>query len=319
MIMMTMHVMKDQQGQPQVPFKTVYVTGLIRDENGDKMSKSKGNVLDPLDLIDGISLQELLAKRTGNMMQPQLAKKIAQQTQQHFPQGMAAYGTDALRFALCSLASTGRDIRFDLGRIESGRHFCNKIWHAAHYVLMHCEQQDCGTDDNLVVLSLADRWINSRLQHTQQKMQQALNDYRFDHAAETLYGFIWHEYCDWYVELSKPVLWDTHASTEQLRGTRRTLVRVLEAALRLAHPLIPYITEAIWQKVKALANKTGNSIMLQPYPEYDATAVDTDAEADLIWVRGVIDGVRTIRGEMAISPAKPIPVLLHKGQKNRSR
>ena len=316
MIMMTMHLMKHEDGSDQVPFKTIYVTGLIRDENGDKMSKSKGNVLDPLDLIDGISLEDLLAKRTGNMMQPQLAKKIDKQTRKHFPEGMAAYGTDALRFTLCSLASTGRDIKFDLGRIEGNRNFCNKIWNAASYVLMNCEDQDCGQHGDAVELSLADRWILSRLQRTQQKVLSALDSYRFDHAAEALYSFIWNEYCAWYLELSKPVLWDDNASPEQLRGTRQTLVQVLESALRLAHPLMPYITEEIWQKVKPLVGKTGPSIMLEAYPEFTADMVDEQAEADLNWVRDVIEGVRNIRGEMNISPAKPIPLLFSKGQES---
>ena len=316
MIMMTMHLMKHEDGSDQVPFKTIYVTGLIRDENGDKMSKSKGNVLDPLDLIDGISLEDLLAKRTGNMMQPQLAKKIDKQTRKHFPEGMAAYGTDALRFTLCSLASTGRDIKFDLGRIEGNRNFCNKIWNAASYVLMNCEDQDCGQHGYAVELSLADRWILSRLQRTQQKVLSALDSYRFDHAAEALYSFIWNEYCAWYLELSKPVLWDDSASPEQLCGTRQTLVQVLESALRLAHPLMPYITEEIWQKVKPLVGKTGPSIMLEAYPEFAADMVDEQAEADLNWVRDVIEGVRNIRGEMNISPAKPIPLLFSKGQES---
>lgn len=316
MIMMTMHLMKHEDGSDQVPFKTIYVTGLIRDENGDKMSKSKGNVLDPLDLIDGISLEDLLAKRTGNMMQPQLAKKIDKQTRKHFPEGMAAYGTDALRFTLCSLASTGRDIKFDLGRIEGNRNFCNKIWNAASYVLMNCEDQDCGQHGDAVELSLADRWILSRLQRTQQKVLSALDSYRFDHAAEALYSFIWNEYCAWYLELSKPVLWDDNASPEQLRGTRQTLVQVLESALRLAHPLMPYITEEIWQKVKPLVGKTGPSIMLEAYPAFAAHMVDEQAESDLNWVREVIEGVRNIRGEMNISPAKPIPLLFSKGQES---
>jgi len=314
MIMMTMHIMKHEDGSAQVPFKTIYVTGLIRDENGDKMSKSKGNVLDPLDLIDGISIDDLVTKRTGNMMQPQLAKKIEKQTRKHFPDGMAAYGTDALRFTLCSLASTGRDIKFDLGRIEGNRNFCNKIWNAASYVLMNCEDQDCGQNGGEVELTLADKWIVSRLQEAEKKVLTAMDSYRFDHAAEALYSFIWNEYCAWYLELSKPVLWDDNASEAQLRGTRRTLVRVLEASLRLAHPLMPYITEEIWQKIKPLVGKGGDSIMLEPYPEFEAGKVDAQAEADLDWVRGVIEGVRNIRGEMGISPAKPIPLLFSKGQ-----
>jgi valyl-tRNA synthetase len=313
MIMMTMHLTKDETGEAQVPFKTVYVHGLVRDQDGEKMSKSKGNVIDPLDLIDGIELDALLEKRTGNMMQPQLAKKIEKQTLKHFPDGIESYGTDALRFTLCSLASTGRDIKFDLGRIEGNRNFCNKIWNATNYVLMNCDEQDCGQAGGEVELSLADRWIVSRLQKAEQKVIESMGVYRFDHAAEALYHFIWSEYCDWYLELSKPVLWDDNATQAQLRGTRRTLVRVLEAVLRLAHPLMPYITEEIWQKLKGLAGVEGDSIMLQPYPIADESKIDETAEADLNWVRGIIDGVRNIRGEMNISPGKPIPVLLKQG------
>jgi valyl-tRNA synthetase len=313
MIMMTMHLTKDEDGEAQVPFKTVYVHGLVRDQDGEKMSKSKGNVIDPLDLIDGIELDVLLEKRTGNMMQPQLAKKIEKQTLKHFPDGIASYGTDALRFTLCSLASTGRDIKFDLGRIEGNRNFCNKIWNATNYVLMNCEEQDCGQAGGKVELSLADRWILSRLQKAEQKVIESMGVYRFDHAAEALYHFIWSEYCDWYLELSKPVLWDDNATEVQLRGTRRTLVRVLEAVLRLAHPLMPYITEEIWQKLKGLVGVEGDSIMLQPYPIADESKVDEIAETDLNWVRGIIDGVRNIRGEMNISPGKPVPVLLKQG------
>jgi valyl-tRNA synthetase len=313
MIMMTMHLTKDETGEAQVPFKTVYVHGLVRDQDGEKMSKSKGNVIDPLDLIDGIELDALLEKRTGNMMQPQLAKKIEKQTLKHFPDGIEAYGTDALRFTMCSLASTGRDIKFDLGRIEGNRNFCNKIWNATNYVLMNCDEQDCGQAGGDIELSLADRWIVSRLQKAEQKVIESMGVYRFDHAAEALYHFIWSEYCDWYLELSKPVLWDENATQAQLRGTRRTLVRVLETVLRLAHPIMPYITEEIWQKLKSLAGVEGDSIMLQPYPIADDGKIDETAETDLNWVRGIIDGVRNIRGEMNISPGKPIPVLLKQG------
>ena len=313
MIMMTMHLTKDETGEAQVPFKTVYVHGLVRDQDGEKMSKSKGNVIDPLDLIDGIELDALLEKRTGNMMQPQLAKKIEKQTLKHFPDGIEAYGTDALRFTMCSLASTGRDIKFDLGRIEGNRNFCNKIWNATNYVLMNCDEQDCGQAGGEIELSLADRWIVSRLQKAEQKVIESMGVYRFDHAAEALYHFIWSEYCDWYLELSKPVLWDENATQAQLRGTRRTLVRVLETVLCLAHPIMPYITEEIWQKLKSLAGVEGDSIMLQPYPIADDGKIDETAETDLNWVRGIIDGVRNIRGEMNISPGKPIPVLLKQG------
>jgi valyl-tRNA synthetase len=311
MIMMTMHFIKNEDGTPQVPFKTVYVHGLVRDSQGQKMSKSKGNVLDPIDLIDGINLESLVTKRTSGMMQPQLAEKIEKATRKEFADGIAAYGTDALRFTFCSLASTGRDIKFDLGRIEGYRNFCNKIWNAARYVLMNCEEQDCGQDDNsAVTLSLADRWIISRLQHAETEVARAIEQYRFDHAAQAAYEFIWNEYCDWYLELSKPVLWDKAATAEQLRGTRRTLVRVLEASLRLIHPMMPFISEEIWQRVKGLAGKHGDSIMLAPYPQAQAEKIDTIAERDIELLKQIILGVRNIRGEMNIPPGKQIPVLL---------
>ncbi len=316
MIMMTMHFMKDEDGKPQVPFKTVYVTGLIRDENGDKMSKSKGNVLDPLDMIDGIELQTLLEKRTGNMMQPQLAEKIGKRTEKEFPEGISAHGTDALRFTLAALASTGRDISWDMKRLEGYRNFCNKIWNAARYVLMNTEGEDCGqnaTDDSGIELSLADRWISSRLQQVETDVIKHFDEYRFDMASKTLYDFIWNEYCGWYLELSKPVLWDEDASAEAKRGTRRTLVRVLEALLRLAHPIMPYITEEIWQQVKGLAGKDGDTIMNQPYPTANNDKFDASAETEIEWLKGVITGVRNIRGEMGISPAKELTVLLQNG------
>ncbi|WP_165854850.1 valine--tRNA ligase [Marinobacter sp. JSM 1782161] len=325
MIMMTMHFMKDENGQPQVPFKTVYVTGLIRDEQGNKMSKSKGNVLDPLDMMDGISLEDLLDKRTGNMMQPQLAQKIAKRTKKEFPEGISAHGTDALRFTLASLATTGRDINWDMKRLEGYRNFCNKLWNAARYVLMNTEGEDCGTNDEPVELSLADRWIISALQTCEKEVTRHLDQYRFDLAAYAIYEFIWNEYCDWYLELSKPVLTDDNASAEAKRGTRRTLVRVLEAVLRMAHPIIPYITEEIWQRVAPLAGKSGDTIMLQPYPQAEESRIDADAEADIEWLKGAIVAVRNIRGEMNISPAKRIPVLLRgpdadhqRMEKNRS-
>ncbi|MFE8069484.1 valine--tRNA ligase [Marinobacteraceae bacterium S3BR75-40.1] len=319
MIMMTMHFMKDEQGNPQVPFHTVYVTGLIRDEHGQKMSKSKGNVLDPLDMIDGISLDELLDKRTSNLMQPQLEKKIAKRTQSEFPEGIAAHGTDALRFTLAALASTGRDINWDMKRLEGYRNFCNKLWNAARYVLMNTEGEDCGQQGEDVALSLADRWIISRLQRAESEVNRHFHQYRFDLAAGVIYEFIWNEYCDWYLELSKPVLWDDNASAERKRGTRRTLVRVLEAILRLAHPIMPFITEEIWQRVAPLAGKDGETIMLQPYPKADDALVDDKAEQDIEWVKGVIEAIRNIRGEMNIAPGKPIPALFHQGNAEDKR
>ncbi|MCT7360989.1 valine--tRNA ligase [Thalassolituus pacificus] len=342
MIMMTMHFCKDDspdgQGKPQVPFKTVYVTGLIRDEVGQKMSKSKGNVLDPLDMIDGISLDDLLEKRTGNMMQPQLAEKIGKRTQKEFPEGIAPHGTDALRFTLAAMASTGRDINWDMKRLEGYRNFCNKLWNASRYVMLSIAGEEaveaaaangtniaitdamkaaCGANGEPGALSLADRWIISRLQTAEKEVRRHMDQYRFDMAAQTLYEFIWNEYCDWYLELSKPVLWDTNASEEVKRGTLGTLVRVLEATLRLAHPIIPFITESIWQQVKDLAGKGGPdsapSIMLATYPEPQDAFVDAAAEADVEWLKGVITAVRNIRAEMNIAPGKELELLFKNG------
>ena len=311
MIMMTLHLRKE------VPFHTVYVHGLVRDGEGQKMSKSKGNVIDPIDLIDGIDLETLVSKRTAGMMQPQLAEKIDKATRRQFPEGIAAYGTDALRFTYYSLASTGRDIKFDIGRIEGYRNFCNKIWNAARYVLMNCEGQDCGVDSEAPVeLSLADRWIVSKLQATTAEVAHAVAAYRFDHASQALYEFIWNEYCDWYLELSKPVLWDDNASAEAKRGTRRTLLQVLETTLRLLHPFMPFITEEIWQTVGPLAGRTGPTIMLQPYPQGSEKGVDSGANADIEWLKGVIIGIRNIRGEMNIPPGKELSVLLRNGDEH---
>ena len=328
MVMMSMHLIKDENGEPEVPFKTVYVTGLIRDEQGQKMSKSKGNVLDPLDMIDGIDIESLLAKRTGNMMQPQQAAKIASRTRKQFPDGIEPHGSDALRFTLCALASTGRDINWDMKRLEGYRNFCNKIWNASRYVLMNAtgEQgaEDCGQDGSEnYKLSLADRWIISRLQQAETDVTNAIDSYRFDLAAQALYDFVWNEYCDWYLELSKPVLWDENGDPELKKGTRRTLVRVLEATLRLAHPMLPFISEEIWQNIAPLAgielNPQGDTIMLQPYPVADSSQVDQDALADIEWLKAVIVGVRNIRGEMNISPAKALPIYMTKGGANDQR
>ncbi|MFT4520474.1 MAG: valyl-tRNA synthetase [Halioglobus sp.] len=315
MIMMSLHFRKE------VPFHTVYVHGLVRDAEGQKMSKSKGNVIDPIDLIDGIELESLVSKRTAGMMQPKMAAKIEKATRKQFPEGLAAYGTDALRFTYFSLASTGRDIKFDIGRIEGYRNFCNKIWNAARYVLMNCENEDCGIEDGTAVeLSLADRWITSRVNETAKTVEQAVANYRFDHASQALYEFIWNDYCDWYLELSKPVLWDDDASPEAKRGTRQTLLVVLETWLRLLHPLMPFITEEIWQRVGALAGKIGPTIMLQPYPQADSEAADEAANADIEWLKAVILGIRNIRGEMNISPGKALTVLLSGGdEKDRER
>jgi len=320
MIMMTMHFNKDENGKAQIPFKKIYMTGLIRDENGDKMSKSKGNVIDPLDMIDGISLEDLLAKRTGNMMQPKLAAKIEKLTKKEFPEGIEAHGTDALRFTLTSVATTGRDISWDMKRLEGYRNFCNKLWNASRYVLMNTEEQDCGRSTagaNIsdMELSLADRWILGQFQQTVKVVHEAFDTFRFDLASQALYEFTWNQFCDWYLELTKPVLFN--GTEAQQRGTRNTLVTVLEALLRLMHPIMPFITETIWQRVVPLSNFEPSlddnhecSIMVQSFPQFDQTLCDEQAIDDLEWVKQFIVAIRNIRGEMDISPSKPIPVLL---------
>jgi valyl-tRNA synthetase len=304
MIMLSTHL------TGQIPFKTVYVHGLVRDGQGQKMSKSKGNVLDPLDIVDGITLDELLEKRTSGMMQPKLAEKIAKQTRAEFPEGIAAYGTDALRFTNLALASTGRDIKFDMGRVEGYRNFCNKIWNAANFVLENTDGQDTGVNGEPVELSSVDRWIISSLQRTEAEVTRQLDAFRFDLAAQALYEFIWDEYCAWYLELVKPVLWDETAPIERQRGTRRTLIRVLEVALRLAHPFMPFITEEIWQRIKAQAGVSGETIMLQAWPVANESRIDAAAEGDIEWVKQLMLGLRQIRGEMKISMAKRIDIIL---------
>ncbi|NEV62432.1 valine--tRNA ligase [Thiorhodococcus minor] len=304
MIMMGLKFMGD------VPFREVYIHGLVRDAHGDKMSKSKGNVLDPIDLIDGIELEPLVEKRTKGMMQPHLAEKIAKATRKDFPDGIPGFGTDALRFTFAALASTGRDIKFDLSRTEGYRNFCNKLWNASRYVLMSTEGQDCGTGSDPVEPSAADRWIRSRLDSTTATVTEAIEGYRFDLAAQAIYEFTWNELCDWYLELSKPVLAGDKASDAAKRGTRQTLVRTLEALLRLAHPIMPFITEEIWQKVRTLAGVEGDTIMLAPFPVADAASEDPQAVAEIDWVKQCILGIRRIKGEMNIPPGKPLPVLV---------
>jgi len=294
----------------EVPFKEIYIHGLVRDADGHKMSKSKGNVLDPIDLIDGIELEDLVTKRTGGLMQPKMAAKIEKQTRKQFPDGIPAFGTDALRFTFAAMASQGRDIRMDMNRIEGYRNFCNKLWNATRYVLMNTEDKDTGIDNDDVVLSLADRWIISRLQTVEEKVSDNFDKYRFDHASHEIYSFIWEEYCDWYLELSKPVLNSDSTSDAEKRGTRQTLVRVLETILRLAHPIIPYITEELWQRVAPLAGVTSDTIMQRPYPSADASKVDEQAVSDLEWVKTFVMGVRRIRSEMDIAPGKALPVLI---------
>jgi valyl-tRNA synthetase len=320
MIMMTMHFIKDENGKPQVPFKTIYVTGLIRDENGDKMSKSKGNVLDPIDMIDGIDLDSLLKKRCDNMMQPQLAKKIQKQTLKAFPAGIEAHGTDALRFTLAAMASTGRDINWDMTRLDGYRNFCNKLWNASRYALMSCEEAVCGFADdagNAMHLSLADRWIYGRLQTTIQDFCQALDTFRFDLAANILYEFTWNQFCDWYLELTKPVLFK--GTTVEQRGTRHTLITVLETLVRLAHPIMPFITEEIWLRIKSITGQQGDTIMLQAYPQYDENLVDHKAVEDLEWAQKVILAIRNLRGEMDISPNKTLNLLVKNASETDTR
>lgn len=315
MIMMTMHFCKDENGKPQVPFKTVYVTGLIRDENGDKMSKSKGNVLDPIDMIDGIDLESLVEKRCGNMMQPQLAAKIEKNTRKTFENGIEPYGTDALRFTLAAMASTGRDINWDMKRLEGYRNFCNKLWNASRYVLMNTEDLDCGFNaGSELEYSLADKWIESQFELTAKEFNNHINNFRLDMAANTLYEFIWNQFCDWYLELTKPVLWK--GSEAQQRATRRTLITVLEKTLRLAHPVLPYITETIWQSIKPLVDGVeGDTIMLQALPQYDEANFNQAALDDIEWVKAFITSIRNLRAEYDINPGKPLNVMLKAANK----
>lgn len=297
----------------KVPFRDVYITGLIRDAEGHKMSKSKGNILDPIDLIDGIEVDELVKKRTYGLMQPAMAQKIEKATRKEFPEGIPSFGTDALRFTFCSLASYTREIRFDTNRLGGYRNFCNKLWNASRYVMMNTEGHDTGLHDRPMVYSLPDRWIVSRLQKTIAEAHAALKQYRFDLFAQAIYDFTWNEFCDWYLELSKPILTSAESTPEMLRGTRHTLITVLETLLRLIHPVMPFISEDIWQRVKPLAGKKGASIMLEHYPQSDDRLYDEAAVKELEWLKNVIVAVRTIRSEMNISPAKQVPVLLRKG------
>jgi len=310
MIMLTMHFMKNKDGTPQVPFKTVYVHGLVRDGEGQKMSKSKGNVLDPLDLIDGVDLETLVQKRTTGLMNPKQAAKIEKSTRKEFPEGIQAYGTDAVRFTFCALANTGRDIKFDMKRVEGYRNFANKIWNATRFVMMNVEGQTIGSEARQDLWELPEQWIVSRLQKAEQAVQTAFATYRLDLAAQAIYEFIWNEYCDWYVELTKPVLNDENVSEERKAEVRRVLLAVMEASLRLAHPLMPYLTEEIWQTLVPKLGITGETIMLAPYPVADTAKINDQAEADMQWLQGLIGAVRNIRGEMGLGNARLLPVLL---------
>ncbi len=301
-----------------VPFHEVYVHGLVRDADGQKMSKSKGNVLDPLDLIDGIELCDLVEKRTAGLMQPQMAKRIAEVTRRQFPDGIPSFGTDALRFTFASLATQGRDIRFDLGRIEGFRNFCNKLWNAARFVMMNTESV-AGNPLSHFETGPAERWITSRLQQVASSVENAMAAYRFDQAVQALHTFTWDEYCSWYLEIAKIQLADTALTEDRKAGVRQTLVNTLDAALRLIHPIMPYITETLWQQLRSRTTATGQSIMQQPYPQCDQSLIDSEALADLEWIQTVVGGLRNIRGEMNIEPHKALPAMLQGGSDHDCR
>ncbi|MBF0428756.1 MAG: valine--tRNA ligase [Magnetococcales bacterium] len=295
----------------QVPFRHVYITGLVRDGEGNKMSKSKGNILDPLDLIDGIDLETLVSKRTREMMQPHLAKKIEAATRKEFPQGITPVGTDALRFTMASLATQGRDVKFDMGRVEGYRNFCNKLWNAARFVLMNVEGHGAvGGDDAQESMFLPDRWIRSRLQRVVVAMDGAFERYRFDEAALVIYHFLWGEFCDWYLELVKPVLYDDALAETEKSATRRVMVETLETALRLLHPLMPFITEELWQKVAPLAMRGGETIMRASWPQSQPGSEDETAEAEADFVMRLVTLIRTVRAEMNVPPAKRLPLVV---------
>lgn len=294
----------------KVPFKEVVITGLVRDSEGHKMSKSKGNVLDPIDIIDGIDRDSLIAKRTENLMIPSVRNKITAATAKEFPDGIEAYGTDALRFTYCALATTGRNVRFDLGRVEGNRNFCNKLWNAARFVLLNVDDEFLDLEDGAFQYSPADCWILSRLQKTIADAHHYIENYRFDLLANTLYEFVWHEYCDWYLEFSKPLLYAQGTLAPMKRGTRRTLLFVLDQILKLLHPIMPFITEKIWQLTSKFTSQNSESIMLSAYPKVNEGFINPELEEEFAWLKEMIQAVRNIRSEMNISPAKLVPLLI---------
>ncbi|MFT4797105.1 MAG: valyl-tRNA synthetase [Candidatus Azotimanducaceae bacterium] len=297
----------------EIPFKKVYITGLVTDSEGQKMSKSKGNGLDPLDIVDGISLDALIEKRTANMLQPKMAARIEKATRKEFPDGIDAHGTDALRFTFYSIATSSRTIRFDMKRVEGYRNFCNKLWNASNFVMMNTLPLAEDTVSGAKALSVVDHWIVSEFQKTAASVERAMQTYRYDLAAKAIYEFVWDELCDWYLELTKPVLYNEAATPEELRATRFTLLSVLEATLRLAHPFLPFMTEEIWQQLPEAIRGNGETIMLQSFPETNESLINEPATADVAWLKAIVTATRNIRGEMDISFAKPIPILFKNG------